>query len=261
MVDVNAANDSDTLALALRLWPSVRDGQPIEDPADLDRLLAAQGQPGAAYLEGGVQHTFAAFTPDAEASVTLSTGEQSQSDDEARFLAHLLVTRTLLAAGLHVDPRVVAAMSDAYALIWTGIGGEYLQTPLALATSLWLMALDPAGASDRPLPIDWTPEVFQDSEHWDLDYRLFSHYDIRERALDWAVSAASQPAGREGVSSFTLVEPLLRLTEDARAATALAAVEGSGGSDDTPASAAAMLERGRIAALLQAYVSSDGGQA
>lgn len=250
---------SDTLDLALRLWPTVRDGQPVEDPGDLDRLLATQGQAGAAYLDAGVQHTFAAFAPDAAAEVTLPTGEQSQSDGEARFLAHLLVTRTLLAAGLHVDPRVVAAMSDAYALTWTVIGGDYVQTPLALATSLWLVALDPAGASDRPLPIDWAPEVFQDPAHWDLDYRLFSHYDIRERALDWAVFAASHPDERPSVSSFALVEPLLRLTEDARAATALAAVEESGGGADAPASAAAMLERGRIAALLQAYVSAAGG--
>jgi hypothetical protein len=249
---------SDTLALALRLWPTVRDGQPVEDPTDLDRLLATQGQPGAAYLDGGVQHTFAAFTPGVDAEVTLPTGEQSQSDAEARFLAHLIVTRTLLAAGLHVDPRVVAAMSDAYALTWTVIGGEYVQSPLALATSLWLVALDPAGASDRPLPIDWSPEAFQDPAHWDLEYRLFSHYDIRERALDWAVFAASHPERREGVSSFALVEPLLRLTDDARAATALAAVEESGGGEDTPAAAAAMLERGRIAALLQAYISSTG---
>ena len=259
MADTRAHANSGMLDLALRLWPTVRDGQPAEDATDLDRLLATQGQPGAAYLEGGVQHTFAAFAADASAELTLPTGEQSQSDQEARFLGHLLITRTLLAAGLHVDPRVVAAMSDAYALTWTVIGGDYVQSPLALATSLWLVALDPAGASDRPLPIDWTPALFQDPDRWDLEYRLFSHYDVRGRALDWAVSAAGHPAQREGVSSFLLVEPLLRLTADARAATALASVEESGGATDTPAAAAAMLERGRIAMLLQGYVSSAGG--
>jgi hypothetical protein len=249
---------SDPLALALRLWPTVRDGQPVEDPADLDRLLATQGQPGAAYFDDGVQHTFAVFPPDASAKLIMPTGEESHSDEEARFLGHLLITRTLLAAGLHIDPRVTSAMGDAYALTWTVIGGEYVQTPLALGTSLWLIALDPSSNSDRPLPIDWTPALFQDGDRWDLDYRLFSHYDIRERALDWAVFAASHPDQREDVSSFALVEPLLRLTEDARAATALAAVEESGGGDDAPAQASAMLERGRIAALLQAYISSAG---
>jgi hypothetical protein len=254
-----ADSPADTLALALRLWPGVRDGQPVEDPTELDRLLATQGKPGAAYLDGGVQHTFAGFAAGEAAEVTLPTGEQSQSEAEARFLAHLLVTRTLLAAGLHVDPRVIAGMSDAFALTWTVIGGDYPQSPLVLATTLWLIALDPASASDRPLPIDWSPEAFQDPARWDLEYRLFSHYDIRGRALDWAVWAASDAERREGVSSWALVEPLLRLTDDARAGTALAAIEEHGGADDAPASAVAMLERGRIAALLQGYVSSAGG--
>ena len=52
-----------------------------------------------------------------------------------------------------------------------------------------------------------------------------------------------------------MVEPLLRLTADASAVAARASVEESGGAMDTPAAAAAMLERGRIAMLLQGYVS------
>lgn len=248
--------NSETLSLALRLWPVVRDGGPVEDPIDLDRILATQGEPGAAYFTRGVRHTFAAFTPAQDAALTLPTGEQAPSDDEARFLAHLLLTRTLLAAGLYIDPRVVAAMSDAYALTWTSVAPGYMQSPLAMATALWLVALDPDSGSDRPLPIDWTPELFQDADRWDLDYRLFSHYDIRERALDWAVSAAGSPDRRAGVSSWALVEPLLRLAGDARAATALASIEESGGAADAVAPAAAMLERGRIAALLQGYRAS-----
>ena len=39
-------------------------------------------------------------TVGAEADLSLPTGERADSDQGARFTAHLLVTRTLLAAGL-----------------------------------------------------------------------------------------------------------------------------------------------------------------
>jgi hypothetical protein len=53
--------NSKVLDLALRLWPQVRDRGQVDDPADLDLLLATQGQPGAFGYEGGVRGTFAAF--------------------------------------------------------------------------------------------------------------------------------------------------------------------------------------------------------
>lgn len=247
-------SDSSTLDLALRLWPAVRDSGAVGDPSDLDTLLEAQNRPGAPGYELGVSGTFACFAPDQEATLTLPTGESVGSDEEARFIAHLLVTRTLLGAGLHVDDRVTAAMCDAYALSWTATGGApYYQSPLALATSLWLIALDPLSTSDRPLPIDWAAPAYQDPERWDLEYRLFSHYDIRERAIDWAAFASAEPGRHEGCSTFTIVEPLLRIAHDGRVRIALAQLsEAEDGGGRAPA--AAMLERGRIAALLQAFV-------
>ena len=86
-----------------------------------------------------------ASLPAPRAALTLPSGEASTSDEEARLLAHLLVARTLVAAGLALDERVVRAMSAAYALSWTTEGGApYHTTPLVLAVSLWLVALDPA---------------------------------------------------------------------------------------------------------------------
>ncbi|MDA0365712.1 MAG: hypothetical protein O3B31_04585 [Chloroflexi bacterium] len=247
-------SDRPILDLALRLWPGVRDSGAVEDPTDLDTLLDAQGRPGAVGYELGVRGTFACFPVDQPATLTLATGETVASDAEARFIAHLLVTRTLLGAGMHVDERVTAAICDAYALSWTAkSGAPYSQTPLALAVSLWLIALDPLSDSDRPLPIDWSPAGYHDPARWDLAYRLFSHYDIRERATDWAAYVSAEPGRHDGCSTFAIIEPLLRMASDARARIALAQLsEADGGGGRAPA--AAMLERGRIAALLQAFV-------
>ncbi len=243
---------NELLALANRLWPSVRDTGQVADPNDLDLLLAAQGKPGAPGYDRGVRGTFACFAPDEEASLTMPTGERSTSDEEARFLAHLLVTRVLMAAGLHIDRRVQRAVGDAFAVTWCVRGG-YRATPLALATSLWLVALDPLHRSDRPLPIDWSPEAYQDATLWDLDYRLFSHYDIRERGLDWVVYASLADDRHAGCSIWTIVEPLLRLDDD-RSFQALATfAEASDEESEIPA--AAVLERGRIAGLLRAFAA------
>jgi hypothetical protein len=249
--------DHEALTLALALWPAARDGGAVEDPSALDQLLATLGQPGAAGYECGLRSTFACFSPDEDAAITLPTGEHTTSDEEARFIAHVLVTRTLLAAGLHVDPRVTAAMGATYALSWTAAGGRYGQTPIALATSLWLVALDPLSISDRPITIDWDFPCFQDSERWDLDYRLFSHYDIRENAIDWAVYASGSPDRREGCSVYSLVEPLLRMDEDNRVRIALGAYAQAQDAAAESAPAAAMLERGRIAAMLQGHIDLD----
>lgn len=247
---------SNTLDLALRLWPQVRDGGGVDDPALLDALLATQGQPGASGFEGGVRGTFECFPPAEAASFTLPSGEQPRDDADARLIAHILVTRVLLGAGLHVDRRVQRAMADAYAVTWT-VRGVLDASPLALATSLWLVALDPLRISDQPLAIDWTPPAYQDAERWDLDYRLFSHYDIHQRALDWTAYASAAPGRHPGVSVWTVVEPLLRF-DDQRAQIALGqfATLAARGEDEAPVPAAAMLDRARVEALLRAHLAA-----
>ena len=286
---VASVSEHPTLDLALRLWSGVRDGRAVEDPTDLDALLAAQGQPGAPGHDCGLTDTFACFPPGADAALTLPSGEPSASHKEARLLGHLLVTRTLVAAGLALDERVVRAMSAAYALSWTTEGGApYHTTPLVLAVSLWLVALDPQSSADRPLPIDWSAACFE-RDWWDRDYRLFSHYDIRERALDWAAYVARDPARHPGCVGWTIAEPLLRLGADSRVGIAMPLLAASAeappsqgpvsespvsegrasrgpasqgpasqgrASEGAPLPAAASLERGRIALLVQGYLQS-----
>lgn len=244
-------SQSKVLTLALHLWPEARDSGAVSDPAALDELLASLGQPGAPGYDCGLRTTFACFAPDEDAALTLPTGESTTSDAEARFIGHVLVTRTLLAAGLHVDQRIIAAMSDAYAFSWGMRPDSRDLTPLALASTLWLIALDPLGPSDRPLPMSWDVPCFDDAERWDTDYRLFSHYDISERATDWVVFISGSPERREGCSIWTVVEPLLRLDADNRVRIALVAFADASDSAAGDAPAAAMLERGRIAAMLQ----------
>ncbi len=244
---------SAVLDLALRLWPQARDRGAVDDPSDLDTLMAAMGQPGAPGYEGGLRRTFACFGPDEEAAFVLPTGERTQSDAEARLLGHIIVTRTLLGAGLGIDRRVQTAAGDAYAQTWA-VRGAYDASPLTLATSIWLVALDEQQASDRPVNIDWTPALYDDADRWDTEYRLFSHYDIRERVLDWVSFASVSPNRHPGCSIWTIAEPLLRIN-DQRAQIALAQfVEASDEMDeDTPASA--MLERARVAALLRGFAA------
>ena len=249
--------ESPVLDLALRLWPDLRDGQPVADAGALDELLSAVGQPGAPERDCGLTATFACFSPDEEAEVVLPAGERSSSDAEARFLGHLLVTRTLLAAGLLIDERVVQALSAAHALSWTTEGGvSYHQTPLALAVSFWLVALDLQSDSDRPLPIDWSAACFE-RDWWDPDYRLFSHYDVRERALDWAAYVSIDPARHAGCSVWTIAEPLLRLEADSRVQMALPRLAAHGETESETLAAAASLERGRVALLVRGCLESS----
>lgn len=250
---------SSILDLALRLWPGARDSGAVDDPNDLDALLASQGLPGAIGHDCGLTSTFACFGPEEDAAAfTLPTGERPSTDAEGRFIAHVLVTRALLAAGLSIDPRVTDAMCAAHALSWAVGGTEYAQSPLALATALWLPALDADASSDRPLPIDWSAACFDDPVRWPPDDRLFSHYDIRERALDWAVYASTRSERREGVSIFTLAEPLLRMQRDSRAQIALAQFADAADPPSTaPVPAAAMLERRRISEALRAQLGSS----
>jgi hypothetical protein len=239
------------LDLTMRLWPEARDRGAVTEPAALDELLASLGQPGAPGYQCGLRTTFACFAPDEDAALTLSTGELTTSDAEARFIGHVLVTRTLLASGLHIDQRVITAMSDAYAFSWGMRPASRDLSPLALASTLWLIALDPLSPSDRPLPITWDVACFDDSARWDTDYRLFSHYDISERATDWAVFSSGAPERRQSCSIWTIIEPLLRLDADNRVRIALVALADAADTAAGVAPAAAMLERGRIAAMLQ----------
>jgi hypothetical protein len=241
------------LDLALRLWPQVRDQGTVSDPSDLDLLLATQGQPGAPGFVDGVRHTFACFAPDEEAELVLPTGERATDDAEARLIAHTLVTRTLLGAGLHIDRRVQSAMGHSFAVTWA-VNGAYDASPLTMATALWLVALDPDRNSDRPLPIDWDADYYQDPERWDLDYRLVSHYDMRERALDWVMYASVSPDRHPGCSIWTIIEPLLRLS-DGRAHLALAQLGEASDEIEEGTPAAAMLERARIESLLRAFLA------
>ena len=249
---------STILDLAIQLWPQVRDRGTVEDPNDLDTLLAAQGQPGAPGFAGGVARTFACFAPDEEATFVLPSGEHPRDDADARLIAHILVTRTLLGAGLSVDRRVQGAMGAAYAVTWA-VGGAYDASPLALAASIWIAALDPQQSSDRPLPIDWSAAYYQDAARWDVQYRLFSHYDIRERMLDWVSYASASPARHPGCSVWTLAEPLMRVP-DARAQMALALFAEASDETEEAVPAVAMLDRARVAALLRAYVAQTPGR-
>ncbi len=246
------------LDLALRLWPEVRDRSHVSDPAMLDELLTSLGQPGAPGYDCGLSTTFSCFDPAEAARLTLPTGEEIISDPEARLVGHVIVTRTLLAAGLHVDQRVVGAMADAYALSWAIIPSRRDLSASTLACTLWLIALDPRSSSDRPLPVSLNSPCCADPERWDPDYPLFSHYDIRERAIDWSVFASGGPARRSGCSIWTIVEPLLGLDSDNRVRIALASYAEAAESDQTSGGAAAMLERGRIAAMLQGSLGLTG---
>ena len=258
---MTVVSSSETLDLAMRLWPSVRDGRGVDDPTDLDRLLATHGQPGAPGYDCGLRSTFAGFAPGEDATdFALATGERPAGDEDGRFIAHLAVTRVLVGAGLAIDARVSGAIAESYALSWTASGGgNYHQSALALAVSMWLPALDPDTASDRPLPLDWTAACFADEERWDPDYRLFSRYDIRERALDWAAYVSSDAARHRGVSVWTIVEPLLRLGHGGRANLALAQfAEATDSVEETPPAAAALLERNRIAGALRERLAQGG---
>ena len=251
---------TDPLALALALWPQARDFGRVDDPAQLDVLLDAIGRPGAPWYDCGLRHTFACFELGAEAACTLPTGERAATDGDARFLGHLLVTRVLLATGLGVDERVARAVAEAHALSWVTAGGApYHQTPLALATALWLVALDADGESDHPLPIDWAPDCFREHDWWDPEERLYSHYDVRERALDWAVYASYDASRHAGVSLYTIAEPLLRLEADGRARLALSQLTSSGHDIGDRPPAAAILERNRVALRLREFHARTNG--
>lgn len=246
--------DTETIELALRLWPEARDSGYVSDPTTLDILLQTLGNKGALGYECGLRTTFSPSSQsDNLAPILLPTGEKTPTDElNTKLIANILITRTLIAAGLHVDERVIRSMADTYAFCWAPKGNAVIASPLARACSLWLIALDPSSASDKPLPVSWDAECFNNPEIWDTDYRLISHYDVRERAMDWAVFVSGDTARRDGCSRWTIIEPLLRLKDDSRTRIALSAYAESEDAVEINASAASMLERGRIANLLNA---------
>ena len=110
-----------------------------------------------------------------------------------------------------------------------------------------------------PIAIDWEAACYDDPERWDPDYRLCSHYDVRERALDWTVYVSGDPQRRAGVSRWTIIEPLLSMESDDRVAFALSQLSEAEDVSQEVAPAAVMLERSRVAALLQGYLASRTG--
>ena len=238
-----------TIEIIFDIWPSLRDGHEIRDMAVLDHLLSLFGGENAFEAARGLNSTFSGFTNDDNQQISLPTGESTCTPDEAKLLAHILITRLLIGAGLHVDRRVQGALGDAYANTWC-VKGEYRTTPLVLAHSLWLIALDPQNHSDTPLAIDWEPIYYQDSDGWDLNYRLFSHYDVKERALDWAVHVSQSPDRYVGCSRWNIVEPLIRINDE-RAHLAIKGLSDTIDIEIEGIGAAEILERSRISALLE----------
>ena len=233
--------------VALEIWPGLRDGNNLEDISDLDILLESQGIPTAYGSSEGISATFGGFTESVLPAVTLPTGETTSSLEEAQLLCHIIVTRTLMSAGLLVDRRVQEAMGQAYANTWC-VKGDYNTTPLVLSASLWLIALDSQNHSDTPLLIDWTASLYENSLIWDTDYRLFSHYDIKERALDWAIHVSHENERHRGCSRWNIIEPLLRI-DDERADLAVTNFLNQLDEGGENISARYIIERSRIAKL------------
>jgi len=231
------------------IWPSIRDGQAISDISVLDHLLNLLSERNAFGVEQGINNTFSGFTNEDDQSIVLLSGESTHTPDEAKLLAHILITRLLVGAGLHVDRRIQGALGDAYANTWC-VRGEYSTTPLVLAHSLWLIALDPQNHSDIPLAINWEPTYYQNSEVWDLDYRLFSHYDVKERALDWAAYVSHSSERYSGCSRWNIIEPLIRINDE-RAHLAIKQLSDSIDPETEGIGVAEILERSRISRLLE----------
>lgn len=238
-----------TIEIVLDTWPSIRDGQVSNDISLLDQLLSLFGEKNAFGVEQGIDSTFSGFADEDNQRIVLPSGEFTSTPNEAKLLAHILITRLLVAAGLHVDRRVQGALGDAYANTWC-VKGEYITTPLVLAHSLWLIALDPQNHSDIPLAINWDPTYYQNSGAWNLGYRLFSHYDVKERALDWAVHVSQSPDRYVGCSRWNIVEPLIRINDE-RAHLAIKQLSDTVDKEIEGIGAAEILERSRIFGLLE----------
>ena len=80
---------------------------------------------------------------------------------------------------------------------------------------------------------------------------------MRERVLDWVAYVSYDGARHQGVSRWTIVEPLLRLEQDTRARLTLSQLS-MGDDVGERAPAMAMLERNRIAELLRSYLRGAG---
>ena len=68
--------DTETIELALRLWPEARDSGYVSDPTMLDILLQTLGNKGALGYECGLRTTFSPSSQsDNLAPILLPTGE------------------------------------------------------------------------------------------------------------------------------------------------------------------------------------------
>tara|TARA_Y100001970_G_scaffold89710_1_gene113078 strand:+ start:9313 stop:10062 length:750 start_codon:yes stop_codon:yes gene_type:complete len=236
-------------------WAEVRDSGSLTNVGILDELLERIGKEGAPGYECGVINTFSVFSPDEDAKIILVTGEETSSDAEARFIGNLLAIRLFLAAGFIFDAKIISALSSTYGLSWTKkIGGNYGHSSLSLATSLWLIALDPKPESDEPFNIDWDLQCFNNDELWDLDYNLFSHYDIKERMLDWCIYAINNDDIIQDISIFTILEPLLHLQNDSRAKIVIDKFSDLNDHHESK-SASAMVEKKRISDLVSSLIN------
>ena len=198
-------------------WNQLRDTGSLNDTSILDILLSRIGMEGSPGYDCGIRSTFSVFPPNIDAELILPTGEKSESDEDARFIAHILALRLFLGAGLGFESRIVDAIANTYGLSWTKkIGGNYECSKVALANSIWLIALDPKPESDIPLDIDWSLPCFQNEHLWDKNYNLFSRYDIKERMLDWLVYMSADEKKLVEISIFSFLEPIIRMKYDSR---------------------------------------------
>ena len=96
-------------------------------------------------------------------------------------------------------------------------GNNYGHSALSLATSIWLIALEPKPESDEPFPINWDIPCFDNPEIWNFEFNLHSRYDIRERILDWCILIVNDTTLINDVSIFSILEPILYMKNDSRA--------------------------------------------
>ena len=92
-------------------WAEIRDNGSLSNVDILDQLLERIGQEGAPGYECGILDTFSVFSTSEDARIILPTGEETNSDSEARFIANLLALRLFLAAGFIFDGKIISAPS------------------------------------------------------------------------------------------------------------------------------------------------------
>lgn len=87
-----------------------------------------------------------------------------------------------------------------------------------------------------------------------MDYNLFSHYDIKERMLDWCIYAINNDDIIQDISIFTILEPLLHLQNDSRAKIVIDKFSDLNDHHESK-SASAMIEKKRISDLVSSLIN------